>query len=57
MKSFCISLTFLYQYKSNHRFFFLFFSGAEKRGKRDIHPFQTFPYMGRLNRSFSSLVH
>ena len=28
-----------------------FFSGAEKRTKRDIHPNQTFPYMGRLNRS------
>ena len=28
-----------------------FVSGAEKRTKRDIHPNQTFPYMGRLNRS------
>jgi len=36
---------------------FLFFSGAEKRGKRDIHPHPSSPYMGRLNRSFSSLVH
>ena len=38
-------------------FFFLFFFGAKKRGKRNIHPNQTFPYMGRLNRSYSSLIH
>ena len=24
------------------------FSGAEKRTKRDIHPNQAFPYMGRM---------
>ena len=27
----------------------LFFFGAKKRGKRNIHPNPSFPYMGRLN--------
>ena len=31
--------------------FYVLFSGAEKRTKRDIHPLQTSPYMERLNRS------
>ena len=29
-------------------YFPLFFSGAEKRGKRDIHPYHASPYMGRM---------
>ena len=36
---------------------FLFFSGAEKRGKRDIHLPPSPPYMEGLKRSSSSLVH
>ena len=33
---------------SQKTIFPLFFSGAEKRGKRDIHPYQASPYMGRM---------
>ena len=29
---------------------FTLFFGAKKRGKRNIHPNPSFPYMGRLNR-------
>lgn len=28
----------------------LLFSGAEKRSKRDIHPYPTSPYMGKLKK-------
>ena len=38
-------------------FFYPLFFGAKKRSKRNIHPNPSFPYMGRLNRSYSSLVH
>ena len=40
----------------NYYFITLFF-GAKKRDKRNIHPNQTFPYMGRLNRDSPSLFH
>ena len=35
----------------------LFFFGAKKRGKRNIHLPPSPPYMEGLNRSYSSLVH
>ena len=47
----------LFFFDKETNFFSLLFFGAKKRGKRNIHPNQTFPYMGRLNRSSSSLVH
>jgi hypothetical protein len=37
--------------------FITLFFGAKKRDKRNIHPNPSFPYMGRLNRSYSSLFH
>ena len=42
-------LAFLFK-ESNSNFLFCSFSGAENE-PRDIHPLQTSPYMGRLNRS------
>ena len=32
----------------------LLFSGAEKRSKRDIHPYPTSPYMGKLKKNIAA---
>ena len=46
----------LFLWRKEKKLFTLFFFGAKKRGKRNIHLPPSPPYMEGLNRSYSSLV-